>query len=603
LAALVACLLLVAIYRAPYNHLYEVGAWIGSAEQMYDIEEADGLQYAFTKGRSTLSFPELGQASYDVAIQLAGPGGTHPLHARIDAGYGWLALGSVEGIRSVHLLGTVDGGSDLRVRFDGPTTTVPPDTRELGLMVARIAVDSLSGAVPPLSIVLGAAGTIALFWLAQTLLGFPTRRRLVFLLLLSVALGVSAMLGRGRVLLAPLWLTLATSGALATALIRAEASALMTSWRGILLLFAAWRTALSLVAALALRFDRAVYAYGYENTFYRGSWLPERPTVWPNALLDAWMQWDALHYVYIATKGYTFTNQRWPNIAFFPLYPLAIKALLPVTAYNVTGAALLVSNLALLGALLLLFRLVSREWSPGIAFRCVVLLLCFPTAFFFISGYSEALALLLTVLTIWALRRRSYWIAGVAGALLALTRVPGVLIGAAIAITFFAQQTPPRRLRPQIVAAALPAFGLGLFMAYQQLSFGTPFAFLEAQRSWENGSAPPWAIPVALWESLTTPKAELAAFTLVIWAAILMLTAVAWKRLPVAYSLTTLLLLPALLARLPMSLTRHLLPVAPLFLALALVTERVWLRWAILSTMIAGLLAMTALFVGGFFVA
>lgn len=604
LAALVACALLVAIYRAPYNRTYEVASWIASAEQMYDLEEADGLVYAFSKGDSTLQFPELGQASYDVALQLAGPGATHPIAARVHAGYGWLPLGSLQDVRSVHLLATVDRTADLRIGIAGPTVTIAPDTRPLGVMVARVAVESLSSAVPPSSVFFGAAGTIALLWLALTLVGFPTWRRLVVVLLVGVGLAVSAAPGRGHVLLVPLWLLLGISGLLASALIRGEASTLMTSWRGTVLLFAGWRIALAVVAALALRFERAVYAYGYDNTFYRGAWLPVRPTAWLNVLVDAWMQWDALHYATIATTGYTFTNQRWPNIAFFPLYPLAIRALLPLTLNNVPAAALLISHLALLGALLLLFNLVAREWSPAIAYRSVVLLLCFPTAFFFIAGYSEALALLLTVVTLWALRRNSYVIAGIAGALLALTRVPGVLIGAAIAAAFLAQQTPPRRLRWPIMAAALPACGLGLFMAYQQFRFGTPFAFLQAQQSWENGSGPPWVIPVALWEkATTTPAAEMAAFTLLVWVAILVLTAVAIKRLPIAYGMSAILLLPALLARQPMSLTRHVLPVVPLFLALALATNRVGRRWAILSAMIAGLAALAALFVGGFFVA
>ncbi len=603
-ATLLACGLLLAIYRAPYNRSYDVGSWIASAEQMYDIEEAGDLHYAFTKGASTLRFPELGQASYEVTLQLAGPGGTHPLDAGIDAGFGRIALGTFEGMRSVHLLGTVDRTADLRVRLDGPTVRIPPDVRPLGIMVARIGIDSLGGAVPPWTILLGAATTIALFWLALTLLHYSPRRRLAFVLLVAVGLAVSAALGRGQVLLVPLWLLLGAAGLLASGLIRGEASALMTSWRGILMLLAGWRVALFFIAALALRFERAVYAYGYDNTFQRDPALPERPTVWLNALIDAWMQWDALHYASIATRGYTFVNQTWPTIAFFPLYPLAIKALLPLTANNVPGAALLVSHLALLGAVLLLYLTISREWNRAIAYRCVVLLLCFPTAYFFISGYSEALALLLTAATIWALRRRSYWLAGIAGALLALTRVPGVLIGAAIAAAFVMQQEPPRRLKPQIIAAALPAFGLGLFMGYQQLRWGTPFAFLEAQQSWNNGSGPPWAIPLTLLTNIfTTPEAEIATFGLLVWAAILLLFVVALKRLPVAYSLSMLLLLPALLAQNPISLTRHVLPVVPLFLALALVTERVWIRWAILSIMIAGLAAMTALFVGGFFIA
>src|SRR6202011_4470518 len=42
--------------------------------------------------------------------------------------------------------------------------------------------------------------------------------------------------------------------------------------------------------------------------------------------LDAWIRWDARWYETIALHGYSFTERAQSSVAFFPLYPLLMRA-------------------------------------------------------------------------------------------------------------------------------------------------------------------------------------------------------------------------------------------------------------------------------------
>lgn len=72
-------------------------------------------------------------------------------------------------------------------------------------------------------------------------------------------------------------------------------------------------------------------------------------------------------------------------------------------------------------------------------------------------------------------------------------------------------------------------------------------------------------------------------------------------RLPFVYSLTALLLLlPPFLANQRGSLIRYVLIGFPIFVVLALITERPWLRWLVYCLMLPLLFIFTLLFVNGF---
>ncbi|MGH2589264.1 MAG: mannosyltransferase family protein, partial [Actinomycetota bacterium] len=145
---------------------------------------------------------------------------------------------------------------------------------------------------------------------------------------------------------------------------------------------------------------------------------------WHN-LFTAWERFDALWFLRIADSGYRPGDG---SAAFFPLYPLAIRAVSFALGGHPFGASVLISNAAFLGALVMTYRLTEFELGERRARTTVVLLSFFPTSFFFLMPYTESLFLLLAV-TAFTFARRGRWaVAGAAGALAALTRGVGLVL-------------------------------------------------------------------------------------------------------------------------------------------------------------------------------
>jgi len=108
------------------------------------------------------------------------------------------------------------------------------------------------------------------------------------------------------------------------------------------------------------------------------------------ALGRAWDQWDAQHYLYLSTHGYAATGDARNLIAFFPLYP-AVVGTVAAIGLPVRLAALLISNLAGIAATILLFEVVRLDGDERVAWRAAALFTVFPTAYFLLVGYTEAL--------------------------------------------------------------------------------------------------------------------------------------------------------------------------------------------------------------------
>jgi hypothetical protein len=321
-------------------------------------------------------------------------------------------------------------------------------------------------------------------------------------------------------------------------------------------------------------------------------------------LIDSWSVWDGDYYKAIALNGYTFDNVAWPSVTFFPLYPLLIRAALPIAGGNVALAALAVSNLAAFLAVVLLYQLLESDFGSAIAYRSIFLLLLFPTSFFFAAGYTESLALLLAVAVVWALRGHRWWLAGIAGFFLALTRLPGVLVAPIIALTYLEYHGWRwRALRWDVLAVGLPPLGLALFMLYQWRRFGTPLAFLIAQEHYQQQMSPPWVIPQTLFIRLQTEGLAIFGLHLVLWAVFIVLAVLVWRRLPREYGLLMLLLVPAYLGSWAVSIGRHILIGFPAFVVLAMYSERRWARGLLIGIVVPLLALCVALFVNTFWVA
>jgi Gpi18-like mannosyltransferase len=211
---------------------------------------------------------------------------------------------------------------------------------------------------------------------------------------------------------------------------------------------------------------------------------------WHN-LFTAWERLDALWFLKIATHGYSKSDA---SAAFFPLYPALIAALSFVIGGHPLAASLIISNGAFLAALMVLFALTRNELTEEVARRAVLYAAVFPTAFFFVAPYSESLFFLLVLLSFWSARHKRWELAGVTGALAALTRNLGVLLVPALAIEALYQwrRSDGGRLPVKGLAWSLaPAVAMGGYLLYWKAFSGDWLAPLHQQTNWQRHLANP----------------------------------------------------------------------------------------------------------------
>ena len=208
-----------------------------------------------------------------------------------------------------------------------------------------------------------------------------------------------------------------------------------------------------------------------------------------DTLWQSWYRWDSVHFSYLATHGYT----DWWRTAFFPLFPL-LERYLAVLTGDPFIAGLIISNVAGLGMLVVLYRLVEEDFDSERAYRTALYLSVFPTAFFFAAAYTESLFLLFALLGFYYMRQGNWWLAGACGFFATLTRSTGLLLLVPFCYEYLHQhQFKLRTLRFDVFGGAIIVAGLGLFMLYCYHRFHSFFPFSKAEHfMWSRDPQSPW---------------------------------------------------------------------------------------------------------------
>lgn len=324
----------------------------------------------------------------------------------------------------------------------------------------------------------------------------------------------------------------------------------------------------------------------------------------------AWERFDALWFLRIAEGGYAAGDG---SAAFFPLYPLLIRAVSWAIGGHPFAAALLVSNVAFAAALCLVYVFTAEERSVPTARTTVLLLATFPTSLFFYAPYSEPLFLLLSVLALREARRRRWALAAGAGALAALTRNVGVIVAAALAVEAIHQRVEDgRNPLPGLAAAVASGLGTVSYLAYWQIEAGEPLAPIHQQANWQRTFQWPWE---TLVEGTRTAFGYAGQAYGGYWLVDLLLVVPVLAagvyvilRFRPGYAVYVWggLLIPLSLVFEPrplMSMPRFVLPLFPAFWAIAEVTRR-WRvpRAAVVGVGAAGLGCLTVLFVNWYYI-
>jgi hypothetical protein len=364
------------------------------------------------------------------------------------------------------------------------------------------------------------------------------------------------------------------------------------------------------------------------------------------SLLYAWKQWDGYWYTEIARQGYW----QWTSTAFFPLYPTLIRTASFVAGTHWLALAMIVSNLAALGAFAGIGLLAANEQSSRHASaRAIRVFAAYPLAFFLAAPYTEGMFIAFATFTLLFARRGMWRWAALTALLAGFTRPTAAVLmlpifwefgrqhgwwsalgdlwhgtrtrgASALADARFALAAKGRgiwdaareRRWPDMLSwqeassfvlllGAVPC-ALGLYMAYLWYRFGHPLLFMHVQRlAWNRYNVPLWrAIPLAIQQY--SSFAFLSAYQvrdLVDYGPIVvftLITLIMLRRQPFAFTLYMAGLLylavatPVLLSRYPdmfQSAGRFLLTAIPMFLVMG--------RWT------RGRPALELLLVGGGF--
>lgn len=330
---------------------------------------------------------------------------------------------------------------------------------------------------------------------------------------------------------------------------------------------------------------------------------------WHN-LFTAWERFDALWFLRIADTGYRLEDG---SAAFFPLFPMAIRAVSFVLGGHPFGASVIVSNAAFFGALVVTYLLTAMELGVRRARTTVVLLAFFPTSFFFLMPYSESVFLLLAVTAFWGARRGRWILAGAAGALAALTRSVGLILAPALAIEALHRRAEGRgRAWPGLLAAGATGLGTAAYLGWWGLKADDWLAPLTRQANWEREFS--WPLST-LWNGTRMAFRYVGdsngGYWLVDWLIVvpfLVLSVYALARFRPSYGIYLWggLLIPLTFVftdRPLMSMPRFVLPLFPAFWGAAELAERFRLpRWGLAAVGAGGLGLLAVLSVNWYYI-
>lgn len=240
----------------------------------------------------------------------------------------------------------------------------------------------------------------------------------------------------------------------------------------ILFIFLAWKVVLLLIAYFAI----LLIPLGSRDRFLGGGLINYQLFPW----LFSWANFDGEHYLSIAIFGYKSLQQ-----AFFPVYPLLISFFSNSNQYNLlaslinsTIAGLIISNTCFVFSLIFIWELIKIDFSKKIAYLTIILIVIFPTSFYFGALYNESLFLLLSVLSFYFARKGNWFLAGVFGMFSSATRVFGIILLPALIIEAWQQKANFSKM----FWIFLIPLGLGSYMWYLNSTIGDPIAFYHFQK-------------------------------------------------------------------------------------------------------------------------
>ena len=240
--------------------------------------------------------------------------------------------------------------------------------------------------------------------------------------------------------------------------------------------------------------------------------LNGHPTTFPNpmqthpfeaSLPDLYVRWDSFWYLKLAEHGYSmYSTWEQPGATpygAYPLFPALMWLVGKATGLSLAMAGVVVSNVAFLMALFVVFALAQRWSSDKIVAGFTVALLSFvPESFIFSAVYTESVFLLLVSASMLLYDRKQNVLAGLTAAVAGLARSNGIFVIIYFGFTLLRERglvgalrfwREPERHLPIILAP----LGLFAFWWFAMATTGDAFAQKSTNvHGWHWAADLPW---------------------------------------------------------------------------------------------------------------
>lgn len=223
---------------------------------------------------------------------------------------------------------------------------------------------------------------------------------------------------------------------------------------------------------------------------------------------STWSRWDSGLYEDIARNGYNLfpcksEPTKWcGNAGWLPGYPWIFGGLHQL-GLPLRGTAVVVSWLFAAGTIVLLWATFLERRTGGAALAALFYAVFAPGQIYQYAVFPLSMLTFTTVACLWFLYRGRYVVAGIAGALAALSYPPGVLLALISAMWLLAQRSVPlsERLRRAGITGGLTLAGFWVFIVVQRAQTGHWNAFFLIQDKYAvlRGSSNPF---VTTWNVL-----------------------------------------------------------------------------------------------------
>jgi hypothetical protein len=205
--------------------------------------------------------------------------------------------------------------------------------------------------------------------------------------------------------------------------------------------------------------------------------------------LDLLGSWDGRWYRMIASNGYLLIPGHQSDPAFFPLYPILLRVV-HTLGVGYQSAGLLLSNGALLAALVAFQALTRELLGAPFARRATIYVAIFPLGYVFSMSYPESLVLGAIAMAGLAAIRGRWSTAAICAAAAALARPEGLFVMLPILASAWPRRAGTSSVRLALGAVLAPVAALASFPAYLGFVLHDPFAWNHAQHAWGRHFSP-----------------------------------------------------------------------------------------------------------------